>query len=136
MRSHKIQKIDSSSEYPCPCRRKGNLKPIVLTEALGCDRCQQIFEIKKDGQVIEQLASMYQKKSWRWTGHRWKSAYDIWTQNYLAKILILSISTFIAVVVLPIMLRWLSTQSIISWAVSFLILIILLLMALFVVYRH
>ncbi|WP_319419957.1 hypothetical protein [Pleurocapsa sp. FMAR1] len=136
MRSHKIQKIDSSSEYPCPCRRKGNLKPIVLTEALGCDRCQQIFEIKKDGQVIEQLASMYQKKSWRWTGHRWKSAYDIWTQNYLTKILILSISTFVAVVVLPIMLRWLSTQSIISWAVSFLILIILLLMALFVVYRH
>ena len=136
MRSHKIQKIDSSSEYPCPCRRKGNLKPIVLTEALGCDRCQQIFEIKKDGQVIEQLSSMYQKKSWRWTGNRWKSAYDIWTHNYLAKILILSISTFIAVVVLPIMLRWLSTQSIISWAVSFLILIILLLMALFVVYRH
>ena len=63
MRSHKIQKIDSSSEYPCPCRRKGNLKPIVLTEALGCDRCQQIFEIKKDGQVIEQLVLDLSKKN-------------------------------------------------------------------------
>lgn len=136
MRPHKIQKIDLTSEYPCPCRRKGNLKPIVLTEALGCDRCQQIFVVKKDGQVIEQLSSIYQKKSWQWTGYRWRNAYDRWTQNYLSRMLLISVLMLLAVVIMPVLLRWLSTQSIIFWAVSFLIVIILLLMTLFVVYRH
>lgn len=137
MRSYKIQKIDLSSEYPCPCRRKGNLKPIVLTEALGCDRCQQIFVVKKDGQVIEQLSSIYQKKSWQWTGNRWKNAYARWTQSYLSTMLVLILgSAFFAVVILPLMLRWLIAQSIISWVVIFLILIILLLLTLYLVYRH
>ena len=133
MRSHKIQKIDLSSEYPCPCRRKGNLKPIVLTEALGCDRCQQIFVVKKDGQVIEQLSSIYQKKSWRWTGNRWKNAYARWTQSYWSAvaILIVSLVTFIVII-----LRWLGGQSIISGAGLFIFSIVLLLLTLFVVYRH
>ena len=82
MRPYKVQKIDLNREYPCPCRRSGNLKPIVLTEALGCDRCQQIFAVKKDGQVIEQLSSIYQKKSWRWTGNRWRNAYGHWKYSY------------------------------------------------------
>lgn len=137
MRSHKTQKIDLSSEYPCPCRRKGNLKPIVLTEALGCDRCQQIFVVKKDGQVIEQLSSIYQKKSWRWTGNRWKNAYARWTQSYLSMMLILLLSlSVVMVVILPLLLRWLNAQSIISWIVIFLFLIILLILSLFIVYRH
>ncbi|MEM8673088.1 MAG: hypothetical protein AAGF83_04360 [Cyanobacteria bacterium P01_G01_bin.67] len=137
MRSHKVQKIDLSSEYPCPCRRKGNLKPIVLTEALGCDRCQQIFVVKKDGLVIEQLSSIYQKKSWRWTGHRWKNAYVRWTQSYLSMMLLLLLSLSILVVaILPLLLRWLSTQSIISWIVVFLFLIVLIFLSLFVIYRH
>lgn len=137
MRSYKVQKIDLSSEYPCPCRRKGNLKPIVLTEALGCDRCQQIFVVKKDGQVIEQLSSIYQKKSWRWTGNRWKNAYAQWTQTYLSTMVILAVASaaFMAIV-LPFLLHWLSVQSIISWAVLLLIFIILLVLTLFVIYRH
>ena len=137
MRSYKVQKIDLSSEYPCPCRRKGNLKPIVLTEALGCDRCQQIFVVKKDGQVIEQLSSIYQKKSWRWTGNRWKNAYARWTQSYLSTMVILAVATatFMAIV-LPFLLHWLSAQSIISWAVLLSILIVLLVLTLFIVYRH
>lgn len=136
MRSHKSKKIDLTSEYPCPCRRKGNLKPIVLTEALGCDRCQQIFVVKKDGKVIEQLSSVYQKKSWQWTGSRWKNAYDRWTQNNLFRVLLIVISTFVAIVILPIVLRWLDTQSIISWAVLFLLVVILLLITLFLANRH
>ncbi|HEY9769713.1 MAG TPA: hypothetical protein V6C71_14650 [Coleofasciculaceae cyanobacterium] len=137
MRSQKTQKIDLSSEYPCPCRRKGNLKPIVLTEALGCDRCQQIFVVKRDGQVIEQLSSIYQKKSWRWTGNRWKNAYARWTQSYLSIMLILLLSlSVVIVVILPLLLRWLNAQSIISWIVIFLFLIILLILSLFIVYRH
>ncbi|MCC0176788.1 hypothetical protein I4641_07325 [Waterburya agarophytonicola K14] len=137
MRSYKIQKIDLSSEYPCPCRRKGNLKPIVLTEALGCDRCQQIFVVKKDGQIIEQLSSIYQKKSWRWTGNRWKNAYARWTQSYLSTMALLALASIIvAIVLLPLVLRWLSSQSIISWAVLFLVVTILLILTLFVAYRH
>lgn len=137
MRPYKKQKIDLSSEYPCPCRRKGNLKPIVLTEALGCDRCQQIFVVKKDGQVIEQLSSIYQKKSWQWTGNRWKNVYARWTQSYLSAMVVLTFtSAILLMIMLPLLLRWLSTQSIIPWAVVFLFFITLLILSLFVVYRH
>ena len=137
MRPYKKQKIDLTSEYPCPCRRKGNLKPIVLTEALGCDRCQQIFVVKKDGQVIEQLSSIYQKKSWQWTGNRWKNVYARWSQSYLSAMVVLTFtSAVLLMIMLPLLLRWLSTQSIISWAVIFLFFITLLILSLFVVYRH
>ena len=137
MRPHKVHKIDLTSEYPCPCRRNGKLKPIVLTEALGCDRCQQIFAVKKDGLAIEQLSSIYQKKSWRWTGNRWKNTYGVWKQNSFSIILLLLFSLSITiVVVLPQMLRWLNAQSMISWIVVFLFLIMLLILSLFIFYRH
>ena len=137
MRPYKVQKIDLNREYPCPCRRKGRLKPIVLTEALGCDRCQQIFVVKKDGQIIEQLSYIYQKKSWRWTGNRWKNAYARWSQSYLSTITVLMLGLMATVIVmLPLLLRWLSTQSIISWTVIFSLFVVLLILSLFVVYRH
>ncbi|MGD1918101.1 MAG: hypothetical protein ACFCAD_03990 [Pleurocapsa sp.] len=137
MHPYKTQKIDLSSEYPCPCRRKGNLKPIVLTEALGCDRWQQIFVVKKDGHVIEQLSSIYQNKSWRWTGNRWKNAYARWKQSYLLFIAFLAIgSAILAIIAKPLVLRWLSSQSIIFWVVLFLIVSILLILKLFVAHRH
>ncbi|MEN9869292.1 MAG: hypothetical protein RLZZ171_275 [Cyanobacteriota bacterium] len=100
MRPYKIHKIDLTCEYPCPCRRNGKLKPIILTEALGCDRCQQIFAVKKDGQVIEQLSFVYQKKSWRWTGHRWQNAYAGWRQGYFLIILILLFGLSLLVVMI------------------------------------
>ena len=138
MRPYKTQKIDLNSEYPCPCRRKGNLKPIVLTDALGCDRCQQIFEVKKDGHVIEQLSSVYQKKSWQWTGNRWKNAYIRQKQSYLFTIALMAlIFAVLAFVALPLVLHWLSSWSIISWVVLFLIVVIMLLiLKLFVAARH
>jgi hypothetical protein len=50
------------------------LIPIVLTDAFGCDRCQQIFVVHEDHQAIEQLASVYPyKRLWRWTGSRWQA---------------------------------------------------------------
>lgn len=100
MRPHKTHKIDLTSEYPCPCRRNGNLKPIVLTEALGCDRCQQIFAVKKDGQVIEQLSSIYQKKSWKWTGNRWKNTYTRWSASSLLILLIVLFVISVTMVVI------------------------------------
>jgi hypothetical protein len=73
VRTYKSQKIDQSADYPCPCRRNGRIQPITLTEAFGCDRCQQIFVVQEDGYVIEQLSTHYPyKRSWRWTGHQWR----------------------------------------------------------------
>lgn len=58
--------------------------PIVLTEALGCDRCQQIFVVHESGDSIEQLSSTYQqKKVWRWTGHQWSVARSTIGQEFL-----------------------------------------------------
>jgi hypothetical protein len=68
---YKQQKIDLRETYPCPCCR-GNLQQIVLTEALGCDRCQKIFALQRDGYIIEQTSSPYHN-CWRWDGKRWKA---------------------------------------------------------------
>ena len=73
MPSPKAQKINLHTEYPCPYCRRGCLHPIALTEALGCDRCQQIFVIEENGLVIEQLSTSYPyKRSWYWTGKSWR----------------------------------------------------------------
>lgn len=73
MRSSKPIKLDLHHDYPCPCRRQGRLQPIVLTEALGCDRCQQIFVVDEKHQEIELVSSAYPyKRLWRWNGHRWR----------------------------------------------------------------
>ncbi len=72
MHSQKSQKIDLSQDYPCPCRRRGHLTPIALTEAFGCNRCQQIFVVEDNGHVLEQLSGTYPyKRAWRWNGHQW-----------------------------------------------------------------
>ncbi|MEY2984149.1 MAG: hypothetical protein RLZZ568_766 [Cyanobacteriota bacterium] len=73
MRFHQSCSVNLSKNYPCPCRRRGRLIPIVLTEALGCDRCQQIFIVHEDQRAIEQLATVYpSRRLWRWTGSRWQ----------------------------------------------------------------
>ncbi len=67
-------KVDPGASYPCPCRRNGELIPIVLTEALGCQRCQQIFVVRPDGCSIEQLVVTYPyKRIWYWTGLQWQA---------------------------------------------------------------
>lgn len=81
LRKHKP--IDLNCEYPCPCRRKGRLKPIILTEAMGCDKCQQIFVVGENQEYIEQLNPTYPyKKRWRWIGKRWLSVEKPWQNNY------------------------------------------------------
>lgn len=83
MRFGKSHPIDLNSEYPCPCRRKGRLKPIILTEAMGCDLCQQIFVIEENQEYIEQLNPTYPyKKRWEWTGKRWISPQKSWQESY------------------------------------------------------
>jgi hypothetical protein len=137
VRPYKSQKIDLDNEYPCPCRRKGRLQPITLTEAFGCDRCQQIFVLKENGQVIEQLSTIYQKKAWRWTGYRWTNISVNWAKNVLSAIwammLMLPIVTIVA---FPFALRLSSSQNIILWAMILLLLIVLPAFMVWLAYRH
>lgn len=83
MRLGKNHPLDLNCKYPCPCRRKGILLPIILTEAMGCDRCQQIFVVAEKEGYIEQLNSTYPyKKRWRWSGKRWISTNKPWQESY------------------------------------------------------
>jgi hypothetical protein len=136
VRQYQVQKIDLSNEYPCPCKRHGRLQPIVLTEAFGCERCQQIFVLKENGQAIEQLSSIYHKKTWRWTGYRWTNISANWGKNLLSMMLVMmQILTIVTILVLPIALRLSSIQNIILWAMILLLLIALLFMV-WSAYRH
>ncbi|MDQ2100399.1 MAG: hypothetical protein QQW96_22460 [Tychonema bourrellyi B0820] len=84
MASQKAPKIDLNGDYPCPCRRRGRLVPIILTEAFGCNRCQQIFVLDESGYVIEQLSTNYPyKQTWRWTGQQWNRAHGGLRNHYL-----------------------------------------------------
>ncbi len=65
-------KIELDGPYPCPCRKQGELCPILLTEALGCGLCHHIFIVREDGYVLEQASSAYPyKQLWYWTGRAW-----------------------------------------------------------------
>jgi hypothetical protein len=69
----KACKIEQESAYPCPCSKLGELCPIVLTDAFGCSQCQQIFVIRADGYVLEQISTLYPyRQHWYWTGQTWK----------------------------------------------------------------
>ncbi|MCS7030980.1 MAG: hypothetical protein NZL92_05570 [Gloeomargarita sp. SKYG116] len=74
------QKIDLERVYPCPCcRRAGRLRRITLTDAFGCERCQQIFVLKEGDQVLEQLGSTYPaQRAWYWDGQSWQRLYHVW----------------------------------------------------------
>lgn len=133
----KVNKISLKNDYPCPCRRKGNLKPIILTEALGCDRCQQIFVVQENHQTIEQLATIYQKRSWRWNGRRWIDICPGLSPNFLSLLFVgIVLSPVIFAITIPLILQNLSTVSIILWVVLCLLLIILLGLVLWLTYRH
>ncbi len=104
MPSQKAQKIDLNTEYPCPCRRRGSLVPITLTEAFGCNRCQQIFVVEESGYAIEQLSTSYPyKKAWRWTGNRWSTASSSLGESYLP--IAIAIVIVLVIVWLPLALH-------------------------------
>ncbi|MBD1939509.1 hypothetical protein [Microcoleus sp. FACHB-68] len=116
MQSQKAQKIDLNTDYPCPCRRRGRLVPIVLTEAFGCNRCQQIFVVDENGYSIEQLSTNYPyKQAWRWTGNQWSKAYSGLRDSYLP--LALGIILVLLVIWLPSALSLPLGSNIIPWAI-------------------
>ncbi len=125
MPSQKAQKIDLNTEYPCPCRRRGALVPITLTEAYGCNRCQQIFVVEESGYAIEQLSTSYPyKRAWRWTGHRWVTAHPGIRESYLP--VALGIVLVLLIVWLPLALRSATKSEKIFWVLVALVLVGLL----------
>lgn len=135
MRPHKAQKIDLNSEYICPCRRKGQLKPIVLTEAFGCDRCQQIFVVQENGCEIEQLSSHYPyKKSWRWCNNRWVGTNQGVGETYLP--LALGIILILLIIWLPLALRSSSGVSIVFWTLFAVLLAVIPALMVWLAYRR
>ncbi|MBD2578411.1 hypothetical protein [Oscillatoria sp. FACHB-1406] len=134
MPSQKTTKIDLNREYPCPCRRRGTLQPIVLTEALGCDRCQQIFVAEESGSGIEQLSATYPyKRSWRWTGNRWVAVKAGFGESYLP--VALTIVVLMLMVWLPLALRSPSAH-IIFWVIAAVLLAIVPVFMLWLSYRR
>lgn len=109
-----INKIDLNREYPCPCRRQGKLLPIILTEAMGCDSCQQIFVVTEDGQFIQEVSSTYPyKRLWFWTGKRWHSVSTSWrrTKTYLS--FVIAVVLLLVIILLPLIVR--STSNLIAF---------------------
>jgi hypothetical protein len=131
----KAEKIDFNSEYPCPCRRRGQLVPITLTEAFGCDRCQQIFVVEDNGHMLEQLSTTYPyKRAWRWTGNSWQVVQPRLGESYLP--VALGIIFVLVIIWLPLALRLASNSNIIAWAIVALLLAILPALMVWLTYRR
>ena len=131
----KTQKIDLSVDYPCPCRRQGHLVPITLTEAFGCDRCQQLFVVEENGYVLEQLSTSYPyKRAWRWMGNRWSVAQPKFGQNYLPIALLVIFGLLIFW--LPLALRSPNHANILIWALLAVLFAILPALMVWLTYRR
>lgn len=135
MQPQKTQKIDLNIDYPCPCRRRGRLIPITLTEAFGCDRCQQIFVVEDNGYVLEQLSTSYPyKRAWRWMGSRWSVAQPRFGQSYLPVALLIIFGLLIFW--LPLALRSPNNASILFWAMGAVVLAVLPALMVWLTYRR
>lgn len=64
--------LDLDQTYPCPICSQGTLVPITLTEAWGCDRCQQILQRDQPPNTLIKLSTPYaRQRRWIWNGHQW-----------------------------------------------------------------
>lgn len=135
MQTQKTQKIDLNVDYPCPCRRRGRLIPITLTEAFGCDRCQQLFVVEENGYVLEQLSTNYPyKRAWRWIGNRWSVSQPRFGQSYFPVALLIIFGLLIFW--LPLALRSPSHANILLWALVAVLLAVLPALMVWLTYRR
>lgn len=135
MQSQKPHKIDLNTEYPCPCRRRGRIVPIMLTEAFGCNRCQQIFVVEENGYLLEQLSTTYPyKQAWRWMGDHWSKAYAGMKDSYLP--LAMGIVFALLIVWLPLALQSPLSSNIIPWVLVAIILALLPALMVWLAYRR
>ena len=131
----KAHPIDHNADYPCPCRRRGRLMPIVLTEAFGCNRCQQIFVVEENGHGIEEISVSHSyKRVWRWTGQRWMLARPRLKDSYLP----LALGTMVIglVIWLPLALRSATGADIGLWIAIAVLLAVLPALMVWLAYRR
>jgi hypothetical protein len=77
--------IDLNGDYPCPCRCRGRLTPIALMDAMGCERCQQIFVVADNAETLERVAPHYpSRQRWYWDGSQWLRRSQSWSDRYLS----------------------------------------------------
>ncbi|MFM5887368.1 MAG: hypothetical protein ACKPFD_13225 [Dolichospermum sp.] len=135
MQPQKPDKIDLNIEYTCPCRRQGQLIPITLTEAFGCDRCQQIFIVEENGYVLKQLSTTYSyKRAWSWQGNSWHLVQPPLERNYLP--IALGIIFVLVIIWLPLALQLANSSSILAWAMVAVLLAILPVLMIWLTYRR
>nr|WP_263012507.1 MULTISPECIES: hypothetical protein [unclassified Laspinema] len=109
--------------------------PITLTEALGCDRCQNIFVVTEDGQGIEQLPtnSPY-KRCWNWNGNQWCVTNTRLRESYLPMSLVIVIG--LVVFWLPYALGLPLGPSVIPWVILAVLLATLPALMVWLAYRR
>jgi hypothetical protein len=135
VQSQKAQKINLNADYPCPCRRRGRLVPITLTEAFGCNRCQQIFVVEEGGYTIEQLSTNYPyKQAWRWTGYQWSRSHSSFRESYLP--LALGATLVLLFIWLPLALNSSLVSNIVPWVVAAVLLAVLPAIMVWLAYRR
>ncbi|WP_159785897.1 hypothetical protein [Sodalinema gerasimenkoae] len=65
----------SRGDCPCPICRRGQLSPLTLMEAIGCDNCGHLFEVQHQPQrdrVSLRAIDQSPPPTWRWTGRGWQ----------------------------------------------------------------
>ena len=65
-------RLHCDHSYPCPVCRRGELNAITLTEAWGCNDCQEIFEQTTINTIKKLTAPYPHRASWQWTGKAWE----------------------------------------------------------------
>lgn len=111
----KLEKIDLDADHACPCRHRGRLVAITLTDAFGCDRCQQIFVVEGNGYVLEQLCTNYPyKRTWSWTGRKWNPMQPKLGKNQFP--MVLAMILLFAIIGLPLAFRFTNGSGMIIWA--------------------
>ena len=107
MSSSPAQPIDLNAVYPCPCCRRGDLRLIALTEALGCDRCQKIFVVQGNGHTLEQLSTTYpHQRTWQWNGRHWHLVNTTLPQSPLVLGVTLSLSLAVVMLLMRGLMFW------------------------------
>lgn len=68
---------EADYRYPCPLCRQGQLQPLTLMEAVGCNYCQHLFEWSgQQPLLVARVVDLAQPMSWRWNGQSWRLLRD------------------------------------------------------------
>lgn len=110
--------------------------PIVLTEAFGCNRCQQIFVVQQGGYALDELPTSYPyQRSWLWNGKQWKIlSYPGSRQSYFLVVLLVILAIGIVVGCLSLNSPW--GHQIVPVAIVLVILGLLPALLVWLAYRH